>query len=109
MDRDYFWLDDGQFARLTPRRRTAPRGNPRADDRRVISGIVYVLKSGCRWADVPEVYGPRKTLYNRFVRWAAKDAILAILGPICVNSRMNRRRFLAFSSALFAIPRHPRA
>ena len=39
---------------------------------RVISGIVHVLKSGCRWIDAPAVYGPRKTLYNRFVRWAAK-------------------------------------
>ena len=48
------------------------RGVPRVDDRRVISGIVHVLRSGCRWADVPPVYGPRKTLYNRFVRWAAK-------------------------------------
>ena len=42
------------------------------DDRRVISGIIHVLRSGCRWADVPSPYGPRKTLYNRFVRWAAK-------------------------------------
>ena len=43
------------------------------DDRRVISGIVHVLKSGGRWTDAPrEVYGPKKTLYNRFVRWAAK-------------------------------------
>ncbi|SFH15551.1 Putative transposase of IS4/5 family [Methylobacterium gossipiicola] len=40
----------------------------------MISGIVHVLKSGGRWADAPrEVYGPRKTLYNRFVRWAAKS------------------------------------
>ncbi len=42
------------------------------DDRRVISGIVHVLKSGGRWADAPPVSGPRKTLYNRFVRWAVK-------------------------------------
>jgi transposase len=48
------------------------RGKPRVDDRRVISGIVHVLKSGGRWIDAPPVYGPRKTLYNRFVRWAAK-------------------------------------
>lgn len=42
-------------------------------DRRVISGIVHVLKSGGRWADAPtEVYGPKRTPYNRFVRWAAK-------------------------------------
>jgi transposase len=46
--------------------------------RRVISGIVHVLKSGCRWADSPLVYGPRKTLYNRFVRWAAKGVWLDI-------------------------------
>lgn len=44
---------------------------PRVDDRRVISGIVHVLKSGGRWVDSPDVYGPRKTLYNCFVRWAA--------------------------------------
>jgi transposase len=42
------------------------------DDRRVISGIVHVLKSGGRWVDAPNVDRPRKTLYNRFVRWAAK-------------------------------------
>ena len=38
----------------------------------MISGIVHVLKSGARWVDAPTVYGPRKTLYNRYVRWAAK-------------------------------------
>lgn len=72
MDRDYFWLDEAQFARLAPLLPTDTRGVPRVDDRRVISGIVHVLKSGGRWADAPAVYGPRKTLYNRFVRWAAK-------------------------------------
>lgn len=72
MIRDYFWLNNEQFARLEPLLPTDTRGKPRVDDRRVISGIVHVLKSGCRWADAPEVYGPRKTLYNRFVRWAAK-------------------------------------
>ena len=72
MDRDCFWLNDGQFARLEPHLPTDTRGKPRVDDRRVISGIVHVLKSGCRWVDAPAVYGPRKTLYNRFVRWAAK-------------------------------------
>ena len=42
------------------------------DDRRVISGIINVLRSGGRWIDAPPEYGPRKTLYNRYVRWAAK-------------------------------------
>jgi transposase len=51
---------------------TDTRGKRRVDDRRVISGIVHVLKSVGRWVDAPDAYGPRKTLYNRFVRWAAK-------------------------------------
>jgi transposase len=72
MDRDQFWLDEGQFARLAPHLPTDTRGKPRVDDRRVISGIVHVLKSGGRWVDAPAIYGPKKTLYNRFVRWAAK-------------------------------------
>ena len=72
MTHSYFWLSDDQFARLARHLPTDTRGVPRVDDRRVISGIVHVLKSGGRWADAPSVYGPRKTLYNRFVRWAAK-------------------------------------
>ena len=88
MIRDHFWLNDEQFARLEPLLPTDTRGKPRVDDRRVISGILHVLKSGCRWADAPEIYGPRKTLYNRFVRWAAKgvwmdvfDALASAGGP----------------------------
>jgi len=67
-----FWLSDGQWARLQPLLPDKPRGVPRVDDRRVISGIVHVLQSGCRWKDAPTIYGPPKTLYNRNVRWAAK-------------------------------------
>jgi transposase len=78
MHRDCFWLSADQFARLAPHLPTDTRGKPRVDDRRVISGIVHVLKSGGRWVDAPAVYGPRKTLYNRFVRWAAKGVWTAI-------------------------------
>ncbi len=67
-----FWLDERQFGRLEPLLPRDTRGRPRVDDRRVISGIIHVLKSGSRWSDAPAAYGPRKTLYNRFVRWAAK-------------------------------------
>ena len=67
-----FWLTDEQFQRLEPFLSTDTRGVPRVDDRRVISGIVQVLKSGCRWKDASTDYGPHKTLYNRFVRWRAK-------------------------------------
>jgi transposase len=67
-----FWLSDEQWVRIEPHLPTDVRGVERADDRRVISGIVHVLKSGCRWCDCPEAYGPPTTIYNRFVRWARR-------------------------------------
>ena len=72
MNKDCFWLTDDQLARIEPHLPTDTRGKARVDDRRVISGIVHALKSGGRWIDAPSVYGPHKTLYNRYVRWAAK-------------------------------------
>jgi transposase len=48
---------------------TKPRGVPRVDDRRVLNGIFWVLRSGAPWRDLPDIYGPRTTCYNRFVRW----------------------------------------
>lgn len=68
----HFWLSDEQFSRLQPFLPNNTRGKARVDDRRVISGIIHVIKSGGRWIDAPDVYGPYKTLYNRFVRWAEK-------------------------------------
>ena len=68
---DFFWFSDAQWARIGPLLPTDTRGMARVDDRRVLSGIVHALRNGGRWADCPrEVYGPKKTLYNRFVRWA---------------------------------------
>jgi len=85
---DRFWLTDAQFAKIAPHLPTDTRGKARVDDRRVISGIVHVLKSGGRWIDAPPEYGPRKTLYNRYVRWAAKgvwlrlfEALASVGGP----------------------------
>jgi transposase len=69
MRRNLFWLSDDQWGRIAPLLPTDVRGKDRADDRRVISGILHVLKSGCRWCDCPPEYGPATTIYNRFVRW----------------------------------------
>jgi transposase len=72
------------MGRIEPHLPTDVRGKPRVDDRRVISGILYVLKTGCRWVDVPPEYGPLTTIYNRFVRWAErgvwKDLFNALSG-----------------------------
>src|ERR1700733_13661728 len=72
MSRNLFWLSDEQWARIEPHLLKDVRGVERADDRRVISGIVHVLRCGCRWCDCPEAYGPPTTIYNRFVRWARR-------------------------------------
>jgi putative transposase len=45
-------------------------GIARVDDRRVISGIIFVIRNGLPWRDTPREYGPHKTIYNRFVRWS---------------------------------------
>jgi len=78
MNRDLFWLTDEQFAKIAAHLPNDTRGKPRVDDRRVISGIIQVLKSGARWIDAPADYGPRKTLYNRFVRWAEKGVWVCV-------------------------------
>ena len=49
-------------------------GIPRDADRRVVSGIVFVIRNGLRWRDAPPAYGPHKTLYNRFIRWSRLGA-----------------------------------
>ncbi len=67
-----FWLDDRQWAMIEPLLPTNQPGAPRKDDRRVISGIIHVLKVGCRWQDCPVVYGPSTTVYNRFHRWSQR-------------------------------------
>jgi transposase len=80
-----FWLSDGQWARLRPLLPNKPRGVPRVDDRRVISGIVHVLQSGCRWKDAPAIYGPRKTLYNRHKRWSEKGVWRAVFEALAAE------------------------
>lgn len=63
-----FWLTDEQVERLRP---FFPKshGKPRVDDRRVLSGIIFIIRNGLRWCDAPKEYGPPKTLYNRWKRW----------------------------------------
>ena len=87
MSRNLFWLSDEQWARIEPQLPTDVRGVERADDRRVISGIVHVLKSGCRWCDCPEAYGPPTTIYNRFVRWARRGIWENLFRELAANGR----------------------
>lgn len=69
---DLFWLSDQAWAVLEPHLPKNQPGKPRVDDRRVISGILHILKTGGRWRDVPLQYGPAKTIYNCYRRWAGR-------------------------------------
>ncbi len=67
-----YWLSDCTWASieiLLPKNQPGAR---RVDDRRVISGIIHGLHSGCRWQDDPSIHGPPTTIYNRFDRWRRK-------------------------------------
>jgi putative transposase len=66
---DLFLLSEAQMRRIKPYFPLS-HGIARVDDRRVISGIIFVIKNGLRWRDAPREYGPHKTIYNRFVRWS---------------------------------------
>src|SRR3954467_12563032 len=66
---DLFWLSQAQMRRIEPYFPLS-HGVARVDDRRVISGIIFVIRNGLRWRDAPKDYGPAKTLYNRFIRWS---------------------------------------
>jgi transposase len=67
-----FWLSDRQWELIKPHLPYRAAGRRREDDRRIISGIIHVLQSGCRWRDCPPEYGPSTTVYNRYNRWAQK-------------------------------------
>jgi transposase len=62
-------LADEEWAAIKPMLPNKPRGVPRVNDRRVLNGIFWVLRSGAPWRDLPNNFGPYTTCYNRFVRW----------------------------------------
>src|SRR3546814_17834206 len=75
---DLYWLTDEQMARLQP---YFPKshGRARVDDRRVLSGIIFVNRNGLRWRDAPREYGPAKTLYNRWKRWSDNGIFIRMM------------------------------
>ena len=66
---DLWLLSEAQMRRIEPYFPLS-HGIPRVDDRRIVSGIIFVIRNGLRWRDAPADYGPHKTIYNRFIRWS---------------------------------------
>jgi transposase len=72
---------------LMPGRAERPRGGrPRRDDRRVLNGIFFVLRTGTPWRDLPERYGPYTTAYNRFNRWAKEGVWVRVFETLAARS-----------------------
>ena len=65
-----FNLLDEEWGTIEPLLSLAKHGPARVDDRRVLNGIFYILRTGAPWRDLPERYGPRTTVYNQYNPWA---------------------------------------
>lgn len=96
MRKQLYWLSGAEWKRLEPLLPRGRRGAHRVADRRVISGIVHMLRSRARWPDCPPEYGPYTTIYSRFNRWSrqglwfemfeALTGKTGIVGPVAIDS-----------------------
>ena len=87
---DLYWLSEAQMARHRP---YFPKshGVPRVDDRRGLSGIIFIRRNGLRWRDTPREYGPHKTLYNRWKRWSDMGVFAKIMTGLAAKTSGSRR------------------
>ncbi len=84
--RDLFWLSEAQVERFRPFFPKS-RGKPRVDDRRVLSGIIYIHRNGLMWKHAPCDYGPPKTLYNRWKRWSRMGVFATIMTELAAQAQ----------------------
>jgi len=84
-----YWLTEMQMVRLRPFFPKS-RGRPRVDDRRVLSGIIFINRIGLRWCDAPAAYGPPKTLYNRWKRWSDMGVFARIMMGLAEQAPDNK-------------------
>ena len=81
-----FDLTDDEWALLEPLL-PSKRKSARQDDRRVLNGIFYILRTGAPWRDLPERYGPHTTIYNRFNRWSRRGIFKRMFDQLAAKSR----------------------
>ena len=81
---DLFWLTDAQMARLEPFFPIS-QGTPCVDDRRVLSGIIFINRNGLRWRDAPSAYGPHKTLHNHWKEWRDKGVFAGMMAGLAAE------------------------
>ena len=100
---DLFWLTDKQMRRIEPYFPLS-HGIPRVDDRRVLSGIIFVIRNGLRWRDAPRDYGPHKTIYNRFIRWSRLGVFNRIFAELSAKGPRPERLMIDATLVMVAGP-----
>jgi putative transposase len=71
------------------------RGFPRVDDRRMVRGIIFVIRKALRWHDAPSAYGPHKTIYSRFIRWNRRGVFNQIFAELAAKGGKPDRLMMA--------------
>ncbi|MGY4261193.1 transposase [Bradyrhizobium sp. USDA 4516] len=111
-------LADYEWTAIRPMLPNKPRGVPRVNDRRVLNGIFWVLRSGAPWRDLPEAFDPYTTCYNRFVRWrragvwgriieviaAAHDAAVQMIDTSIVRVHQESNNVVAWRRGTTGLP-----
>lgn len=82
---DEEWL---KIQHLLPPERTSKPGRPAKDNRTFVNGMIWILRSGAPWRDLPERYGPWKSVYTRFLRWAKKGILTQALEALSEEADM---------------------
>jgi transposase len=77
-----FDLSDEEWAIIAPLLPKQGRGPERRDDRKILNGMFYILRTGAPWRDLPERYGPHTTVYNRYVRWGRRGVWKAVFDAL---------------------------
>lgn len=81
-----FDLSDEEWVVIEPLLPRDGRGPKRKDDRKVLNGIFYILRTGAPWRDPPERYGPYTTVYNRYNRWGERGVWKDIFDALAEES-----------------------
>ena len=98
-------LADHEWGAIKPMLPNKPRGVPRVNDRRVLNGIFWVLRSGAPWRDLPEAFGPYTACYNRFVRWRRAGVSSRIIDSLAAAHEQLSRLSIPPLSACISIER----
>ena len=106
MDSDaVFILSDEQWLLIEPRLPTSAH-HLRQDDRKIISGIIYLGMSGCRWPDIPKYYGPQSTIYNRYKAWRHRRFWKDIIAAFVVRGWLKEAAAMDPVTVLHTRPSH---